>query len=262
VRTAVDTLRGVAEEAVMVIINRGTTPVDTIAVPGVDGKFSGPITLEPGENKFNAVSIDAAGNTSKPSAPDLVIFFVQGDVVQIPGPFIPGKEFFIGLVSPARQLSVRIFNLDGVETNQLKLTAELVAKIYNGDIKDWGDPAIAAVNEGVKIPAGNINVGGVVSRTVTVNVDVPTFKYVSVAEHTTVVNPTGKVEPDAGRQVTAGDNGPTRSVAVGLVKYTAAPAGPVASAARFGRTPTVGAVVSRIVTVNEPVPTLPAASVA
>ncbi len=120
VRAAVDTLRGVAEDAVMVIINRGTTPVDTFAVPLLDGKFSGPITLEPGENKFNAVSVDAAGNTSKPSVPDLVIFFVQGDVVQIPGPFTPGKEFFIGLVSPARQLSVRIFNLDGVEIARLE----------------------------------------------------------------------------------------------------------------------------------------------
>jgi hypothetical protein len=120
VRTAVDTLRGVAEEAVMVIINRGSTPVDTIAVPGVDGKFSGPITLEPGENKFNAVSVDVAGNLSKPSVPDLVIFYVQGDVVQIPGPFTPGKEFFIGLVSPARRLSVRIFNLDGVEIARLE----------------------------------------------------------------------------------------------------------------------------------------------
>lgn len=53
---------------------------------------------------------------------------------------------------------VVVVNLDGIETNQLKLTGELVAKIYNGDIKDWGDPAIAAVNEGVKLPAGKINV--------------------------------------------------------------------------------------------------------
>jgi len=53
---------------------------------------------------------------------------------------------------------VMVVNLDGVESNQLKLTGELVAKIYNGDIKDWGDPAIAAVNQGLRIPAGKINV--------------------------------------------------------------------------------------------------------
>ena len=53
---------------------------------------------------------------------------------------------------------VLVVNLDGVETNQFRLTAELVARIYNGDIKDWGDPAIAAVNEGLTVPAGKINV--------------------------------------------------------------------------------------------------------
>jgi len=53
---------------------------------------------------------------------------------------------------------VLVVNLDGVETDQLKLTADLVAKIYNGDIKDWGDPQIAKVNTGLQIPAGKINV--------------------------------------------------------------------------------------------------------
>jgi phosphate transport system substrate-binding protein len=53
---------------------------------------------------------------------------------------------------------VLVVNLDGVESNQLRLTGELVAKIYNGDIKDWGDPAIAAVNQGLQISDGKINV--------------------------------------------------------------------------------------------------------
>ncbi len=53
---------------------------------------------------------------------------------------------------------VMVVNLDGVESNQLKLTGELVAGIFNGDIKDWGDAAIAAVNDGIAIPDGKINV--------------------------------------------------------------------------------------------------------
>jgi phosphate transport system substrate-binding protein len=53
---------------------------------------------------------------------------------------------------------VMVVNLDGVDSDQLKLTGELVAGIYNGDVKDWGDPAIAAVNEGVTLPSGKINV--------------------------------------------------------------------------------------------------------
>jgi phosphate transport system substrate-binding protein len=53
---------------------------------------------------------------------------------------------------------VVVVNLEGIENNELKLTGELVAKIYNGDITDWSDPAIAAVNDGVDIPAGKISV--------------------------------------------------------------------------------------------------------
>jgi phosphate transport system substrate-binding protein len=53
---------------------------------------------------------------------------------------------------------VLVVNLDGVENNELKLTGEILAGIYSGDITDWGDPAIAAVNAGLAIPAGKINV--------------------------------------------------------------------------------------------------------
>lgn len=43
-----------------------------------------------------------------------------------------------------------IFNLDGVDS--LNLDATTVAKIFNGDITNWNDPAIAADNEGVTLP--------------------------------------------------------------------------------------------------------------
>ena len=53
---------------------------------------------------------------------------------------------------------VMVVNLEGIENSELKLTGELVAQIYNGDITDWNDPAIAAENEGLAIPGGKINV--------------------------------------------------------------------------------------------------------
>jgi phosphate transport system substrate-binding protein len=53
---------------------------------------------------------------------------------------------------------VLVVNVDGIENNELKLTAELVAKIFNGDVKSWDDPAIAAANDGVDLPATKINV--------------------------------------------------------------------------------------------------------
>lgn len=46
------------------------------------------------------------------------------------------------------------YNLDGVEN--LQLSAETVAKIFQRDIKKWDDAAIAADNPGVKLPATDI----------------------------------------------------------------------------------------------------------
>jgi phosphate transport system substrate-binding protein len=53
---------------------------------------------------------------------------------------------------------VPVVNIDGVADGQLKLTADLLAKIYNGDITTWNDPAIAAENSGVTLPSSKINV--------------------------------------------------------------------------------------------------------
>ena len=43
-----------------------------------------------------------------------------------------------------------IFNLDGVD--ELNLDAATIASIFKGDITNWNDPAIAALNEGTTFP--------------------------------------------------------------------------------------------------------------
>ena len=43
-----------------------------------------------------------------------------------------------------------IFNVEGVE--ELNLTAEVVAKIFAGEITNWNDPAIAELNDGAPLP--------------------------------------------------------------------------------------------------------------
>ena len=43
-----------------------------------------------------------------------------------------------------------VFNLDGVDA--LNLDAETLARIFRGDIANWNDPAIAALNDGVTFP--------------------------------------------------------------------------------------------------------------
>jgi phosphate transport system substrate-binding protein len=53
---------------------------------------------------------------------------------------------------------VTVVNLDGIAPGQLKLTGPVVADIYLGKITQWNDAAIAALNPGVKIPAGEITV--------------------------------------------------------------------------------------------------------
>jgi hypothetical protein len=95
--------------------------------------------------------------------------------------------------------------------------------------------------------------GAVVSVTVTVNVLVPTFARLSVAEQVTVFTPAGNVAPLAGVQLTA--TPPSTASTADTVYENAAPAGPVASTVAFAGTVITGAVESITVTVNVFVPT-------
>lgn len=47
---------------------------------------------------------------------------------------------------------VPIVNIPGVAIDQLKLTGEVLAEIYLGQITKWNDPKIAALNAGVSLP--------------------------------------------------------------------------------------------------------------
>jgi ABC-type phosphate transport system substrate-binding protein len=47
---------------------------------------------------------------------------------------------------------VPVYNIEGVDAGQIRFTGVLLADIYLGKIKRWNDPAIAAVNPGVKLP--------------------------------------------------------------------------------------------------------------
>lgn len=47
---------------------------------------------------------------------------------------------------------VPIVNLSGIKPNQLKLTGEILAEIFSGDITAWNDPKIKALNPGLHLP--------------------------------------------------------------------------------------------------------------
>ncbi len=52
---------------------------------------------------------------------------------------------------------VPVVNIEGIEPGKLRLTGPLLADIYLGKVTTWNDPAIAAVNPGLALPATKIN---------------------------------------------------------------------------------------------------------
>ncbi|WP_310125239.1 phosphate ABC transporter substrate-binding protein PstS [Pseudomonas oryzihabitans] len=53
---------------------------------------------------------------------------------------------------------VPVVNVEGVEPGKLKLDGPVLAKIFMGEVKTWNDPAITALNPGLKLPDTAITV--------------------------------------------------------------------------------------------------------
>lgn len=53
---------------------------------------------------------------------------------------------------------VPVYNLPGVESNQLKLTPELLGKIFSAQITKWNDPAIVQMNPDLKLSSDDIRI--------------------------------------------------------------------------------------------------------
>lgn len=53
---------------------------------------------------------------------------------------------------------VPVVNLQGIKPGEIKLTGEVLANIYLGKINKWNDPALAALNPDLKLPAQDIAV--------------------------------------------------------------------------------------------------------
>ncbi len=92
-----------------------------------------------GIRQITARTVDF-GATDGPMTPKMM-FSVDGKILHIPT--------VLGGVVPA-------FNLPGVEN--LNLSGEVIAGIFLGEIRNWNDPKIAALNEGVALPDRPITV--------------------------------------------------------------------------------------------------------
>lgn len=53
---------------------------------------------------------------------------------------------------------VPVVNVEGIGPGQIRFTGPLLADIYLGKVKTWNDPAITALNPGLKLPADPITV--------------------------------------------------------------------------------------------------------
>ena len=53
---------------------------------------------------------------------------------------------------------VPVINVEGIKPGQIKLDGATLADIFQGTITNWNDKRIAALNPGVKIPAGDITI--------------------------------------------------------------------------------------------------------
>jgi phosphate transport system substrate-binding protein len=93
-----------------------------------------------GRQDFSDQVVDFAGT----DAP-----FSAADAANIKG----GKYFYFPTVAGPITVS---FNLSGVK--KLQLSADTLAKIFQGDIKTWDDAAIKTDNPGVKLPSTAITV--------------------------------------------------------------------------------------------------------
>ena len=53
---------------------------------------------------------------------------------------------------------VPVVNVPGLKAGQIRFTGPVLANIFLGKIQNWNDPAIAAINPGLKLPAGKITI--------------------------------------------------------------------------------------------------------
>ena len=107
---------------------------------------------------------------------------------------------------------VLAYNLPDVK-DQLKLTPDVVAGIYQCDIKTWNDPKIAAANPGVKLPSDAISVAYRSDGSGTTNV---------FTSYLSAISPTWKDKVGAGKSVSfpVGSGAKGNEGVAGLIKTT------------------------------------------
>jgi phosphate transport system substrate-binding protein len=105
------------------------------------------------KNKINYQSIGSGGGIAQIKAG--TVDFGSSDA-----PLKVGDLSASGLAQfpSAMGAVVPVVNIAGIKPGQMKLTGPILADIFLGKVKMWNDPAIAAVNSGLALPAQKITV--------------------------------------------------------------------------------------------------------
>jgi phosphate transport system substrate-binding protein len=113
-------------------------PFLQVLVSPLHAQFSN-ITLNPGPGGSGKGISDAKAGTTQIGGSDA--YLSSADLAS-------GSLLNIPIVISSQDVN---YNLPGI--NNLKLSGDVIAKMYQGQIKTWNDPAIKALNPGVNLPA-------------------------------------------------------------------------------------------------------------
>ncbi|WP_414675051.1 phosphate ABC transporter substrate-binding protein PstS [Limnobacter sp.] len=138
----------------------GFASVQAAEITGAGASFPAPVyskwadaySKETG-NKLNYQSIGSGGGIKQIDAK--TVDFGASDMPLKPADLeAKGLQQFPTVIGGV----VPVVNLAGIAPGQMKLNGEVLANIYLGKITKWDDPAIAALNPGVKLPDQAIGV--------------------------------------------------------------------------------------------------------
>jgi len=138
----------------------GAMAAQAAEITGAGASFPAPIYAKWADaynkatgNKVNYQSIGSSGGIKQITAK--TVDFGASDM-----PLKPEELKEKGLIQFPTVIGgvVPVVNLAGIKPGEIKLTGDLLAKIYLGKITKWNDKALADLNPGVKLPDQDIGV--------------------------------------------------------------------------------------------------------
>jgi phosphate transport system substrate-binding protein len=183
---------------------KSVQPKVTVIYPPTNSGGSGK-----GQTDLQAELVEFAGSDNVPSEEDLPLF-QGGDLLYFP--------------TVAGPITVS-YNVAGVD--DLKLDGDTIAKIFQGQITKWNDPAIAGLNSGADLPDADIVA---VHRSESSGTTANFTQFLTVAAPDTWTLGTDKTIAWTGGQAAEGNGGVTNAVkstpnSIGYIDYSDAVAG-------------------------------------